>query len=214
MITLTKKGLITCNSSLIEKLQQEFTATQCTVLPNLIEKELLEKVIRHVDDAPFYENYHTGSNDVIFASDLSVPTKNIALHELNFLLNNQQLFRLVEYITSCSGIRSFGGRIYRNMPGKGHQLNWHDDTSDPGRLIGISINLGKEKFEGGMFRIRTKGTAINLKVIGCTNPGDAHLFKVSPKLEHSVTRVTGNAPRTACAGWFTTNTYLGPVSMI
>jgi len=214
MITLTKKGLIECDSSLIEKLRQEFTARQCTVLPNLIEKELLEKVIQHVDNAPFYENYHTGSNDVIFATDLSMPTKSIALHELNFLLNNTRLFRLVEYITNCSGIRSFAGRIYRNMPGKDHHLSWHDDMSHPGRLIGISINLGKEIFEGGSFRIRAKGTAMNLKVVDCTNPGDAHLFKVSPQLEHSVTRVTGSVPRTACAGWFTTNTYSGPASMI
>jgi hypothetical protein len=214
MITLTKKGLIECDSSLIEKLREEFTAKQCTLLPNLIEKELLEKVIQHVNNAFFYENHHTAQNDVIFASDLSMPTKNIALHELNFLLNNQQLFRLVEYITGCSEIRSFGGRIYRNMPGKDHHLDWHDDTSTAGRLIGISINLGKEKFEGGLFRIREKGSTLNLKVISCTNPGDAHLFKVSPHLEHSVTRVTGSVPRTACAGWFTDNAYSGPASMI
>lgn len=214
MITLTKKGLIECDSSSIEKLRQEFAVEQCTVLPNLIEKELLDKVIQHVDSAPFYENCHTGPNDVIFASDLSMPTKNIALHELNFLLNNQRLFRLVEYITGCTEIRSFAGRIYRNMPGKDHHLDWHDDMFHPGRLIGISINLGKEKFEGGSFRIRNKGTTTNLKVVDCSNPGDAHLFKVSPQLEHSVTRVTGASPRTACAGWFTTNAYLGPISMI
>ncbi len=214
MITLTKKGLIECDSSLINELRREFTTKQCTVLPNLIEKELLEKVIKHIDSAPFYENHHTGTNDVIFATDLSMSTKNIAVHELNFLLNNQQLFRLVEHITSCSGIRSFGGRIYRNMPGENHRLDWHDDTTHPGRLIGISINLGKEKFEGGTFRIRNKGSAVNLKTVDCTNPGDAHLFKISPHLEHSVTRVTGHIPRTACAGWFTTDTYSGPASMI
>lgn len=214
MITLTKKGLIECDSALIKKLRQEFTIKQCTVLPNLIETKLLEKVIQHVDKAPFYENHHTSFDNVIFASDLSVPTRDIALHELNFLLNNSQLFRLVEYITGCTEIRSFSGRIYRNMPDQNHHLDWHDDTADPSRLIGISINLGKEKFEGGLFRIRNKGSEFNLKVVSCTNPGDAHLFKVSPQLEHSVTKVTGTAPRTACAGWFTTTNYSGPASAI
>jgi hypothetical protein len=214
MITITKKGLVECDSGLIEKLKHEFAEKQCAILPNLIEKDLLERIIEHVDRAPFYENYHTSFDNVIFASDLSVSTKNIALHELNFLLNNRQLFRLIEYITGCSEVRGFSGRIYRNMPDEGHQLDWHDDTSDPNRLIGISINLGKEKFDGGIFRIRKKGSEFNLKAVSGTNPGDAHLFNISPTLEHSVTKVTGNAPRTACAGWFTSKNYSGPAFTI
>jgi hypothetical protein len=183
-------------------------------LPDLIDGSLLEKIIQHVDGASFYENHHFTTDNIVFASDQSISTKSIALHEVNFLLNNKQLFRLIEQVTGCSGIRGFSGRIYRTMPEEEHYLDWHDDASDRSRLVGISINLGIEKFEGGVFRIRRKGSEFNLKEVSCTNAGHAHLFDISPQLEHSVTRVTGNVARTVCAGWFTSTVYTKPALAI
>jgi len=214
MITLTKSGFVVCDNETIEKSRQEFAQKHCTILPDLIERNLLEKVIQHIEGASFYENHHLTINNVLFASDQSISTKNIALHEVNFLLNNKQLFRFIEQVTGCPEIRGFSGRIYRTMPGQEHYLDWHDDTSDRNRLVGISINLGKEKFEGGVFRIRRKGSEFNLKEVSCTAAGYAHLFNISPQLEHSVTRVTGNTPRTVCAGWFTSTPYSKPALTI
>lgn len=195
--------------SVVHELKHEFVEKQCTVLPRLLEDQLLDKIIDHVDNASFYENQHIASGNVIFASDLSVPTKSIVLHQLNFLFNNPELFRLIEAITGCTEVRGFSGRIYRNMPGANHFLDWHDDTSGQTRLIGLSINLGKEKYEGGIFQIRKKGSRDNLKEVGCVDSGDAHIFKVSPHLEHRVTPVKGDFPRTAGAGWFTAD----PISL-
>jgi len=208
MITITKKGLTGWEDSIVDKLKHEFAEKQCTMLPGLLEGQLLDKIIDRIDIASFYENQHTASGNVVFASDLSVSTKSIVLHQLNFLFNNPELFRLIEAITGCAEIRGFSGRIYRNMPGTAHFLDWHDDTSGPARLIGMSINLSKEKYEGGVFQIRKKGSSDNLKEVSCGDRGDTHIFKVSPHLEHCVTTVTGNSPRTAGAGWFTSDTPL------
>ena len=205
MITITKKGLIGGENSVIDELKHEFAQKQCAVLPRLIEDELLERIISNINAASFYENQHVGAGNVIFASDLSIQTKNIALHQVQFLFNNPALFRLIEAITGCSEIRGFSARIYRNMPGTAHFLDWHDDTSERSRLIGLSVNLSKEKYDGGIFQIREKGHTDNLREVGCVNPGDAHIFKVSPKLEHCVTTVNGSVPRTAGAGWFTSD---------
>lgn len=208
MITITKNGLTGCEDHIVDRLRREFAEKRCTILPRLLEDKLLDKILGNLDTASFYENQHTASGDAIFASDLSVPTKSIVLHQLNFLFNNPGLFRLIEIITGCTEIRGFSGRIYRNMPGTDHFLDWHDDTSGPTRLIGMSINLSKEKYEGGVFQIRKKGNSDNLKEVSCGNRGDTHIFKVSPHLEHCVTTVTGNFPRTAGAGWFTSDTLL------
>lgn len=208
MITITKTGLTGCQDHIVDELRREFDEKKCTVLPRLLEDKLLDKILENLDTASFYENQHTASGNVIFASDLSVPTKSIVLHQLNFVFNNPKLFRLIEAITGCAEIRGFSGRIYRNMPGTDHFLDWHDDTSGPTRLIGLSINLSKERYEGGLFQIREKKTRENLKEVSCSNPGDAHIFKVSPHLEHCVTAVSGNFPRTAGAGWFTSDAAL------
>ncbi|MGN6398636.1 MAG: 2OG-Fe(II) oxygenase [Mucilaginibacter sp.] len=209
MISITKKGLIGSKNSAIEELKSEFTKRQCIVLPQLLDNELLDKLISNIDDASFYERQHFAGNK-IFATDLSVPSKNVALHQFNFLFNNTRLFRLIETITDLPGVRGFSGRIYRNLPGTSHFLDWHDDRSIPTRLIGLSINLSYQRYEGGTFQIRKKGDKKYLTEVGCTNPGDAHIFKVSHQLEHRVTEVTGNFPRTAGAGWFTSE----PASLI
>jgi hypothetical protein len=38
--------------------------------------------------------------------------------------------------------------------------------------------------------------------VGSGSPGDAHVFRISPQMQHRVTRVEGKVPRTTAAGWF------------
>lgn len=201
MISITRKGLEGVNDTVANELKQEFEEKHSIFLPQLLENSLLQKIISDIESASFYENEHT-SMEKVFATDLSIQPKNIALHQIRFLLNNQRLFQLIEHISGCLPIKGFACRIYKNMPGSGHHLDWHDDTSVESRLVGISINLGRERYGGGVFQLRKKGTEEILREVSCGHPGDMHIFRVSSKLEHRVTETTGEHPRIACAGWF------------
>lgn len=202
MITITRKGLEGWEDTLVNGLKKEFEEKHCILLPKLLEDSLLQKIINDIERSSFYENEHVSIEQKVFATDLSIPGKNLALHQVHFLLNNPGVFKLIEYITGCQEIKGYTGRIYRNMPDSDHHLDWHDDIKDKTRLIGISMNLGREKYSGGVFQLRKKGTEELLREVPCGNPGDMHVFRVSPLLEHRVTKTTGAHPRTAAAGWF------------
>jgi hypothetical protein len=202
MIQISKNRLIIPDTAQITKWQKKFDEQKCIVLPNFIEEKLLQKIIHDLDSSTFREKKHFGKANEVFASDLSIQNNNSALHIINFLLNNSSFFSLIEQITNSKPIRGFSGRIYRNMPNTEHCLDWHDDTQEENRLIAMSINLSKEKFEGGIFQIREKVSMKILKEVTCGNPGDTHIFQVSPCLEHRVTKTIGTSPRTAAAGWF------------
>lgn len=205
MIKLTRKGLQGVDDALVTALKYEFEERQCIVLPRLLDDELFQKIAVSAGAATFFENEHYSEENTLFAADLSITGSNVALHQINFLLNNPTIFRLIEEITGCDTVKGFTARIYRNQPGANHYLDWHDDTVDKHRLIGVSMNLGLEKYAGGIFQIRRKGTDEFLRQVSCGDPGDTHIFKVSPELQHRVTKTTGRHPRTAAAGWFTDN---------
>ena len=50
--------------------------------------------------------------------------------------------------------------------------------------------------------MRKQGSKRLLVQIANTGLGDAMLFRISGNLEHRVTEVTGDQPKTAFAGWF------------
>jgi Rps23 Pro-64 3,4-dihydroxylase Tpa1-like proline 4-hydroxylase len=209
MISITQKGLIVSDNA-VNVLQKEFAEKKCIVLPQLLDSKLLQMLSRKVENSEFLPTEQI-FDEKNFGKGVSIKTDNLALHQINFLLNNVSFFRIVEKITGCETIRGFAGRIYRNMPDTGHQLQWHDDIErgENTRLIALSVNIGEEKFSGGLFRIREKGSNTFLREVACGNPGDAHLFLVSPALEHCVTPTTGAHARTAAAGWFTSTPYTG-----
>ena len=207
MIEISAKGLSGYDAGVISQLKDEFAQRRCIILPNLIQKEILLKMLPRIETSLFQPKDHIDNktHKTIFANDLSINGDSIALHQINLMLNNPVLFKIIEEITGCTGVNGFVGRIYRNMPSAGHQLDWHDDLSITERLVAISINLSAEQFENGVFQIREKKSAVFLREVPSGNLGDAHLFAISPKLEHRVTETTGQHPRTAAAGWFTSS---------
>ena len=209
MIEITQKGLVVTDDAQVSELQNEFAEKKCIVLPRLLDDGLLQKLLLHVENAQFQQKEHIDHENKVFGSDLSMQTKNVALHQIHFLLNNAMLFRLIERITQCKQVSGFAGRIYRNMPDAEHKLDWHDDTEDKTRIIAASMNLSRQKFSGGVFQIREKESKKILREVPCGNPGDMHIFEVSPKLQHRVTKTIGDFPRTAAAGWFTDEPYSG-----
>lgn len=134
--------------------------------------------------------------------DTIVDTALTALFTL--VLNDPALFSLVDRLTGCGPIGCFTGRLYRRRAARGggdQYYPWHNDVTDD-RLVGLSINLGREPYTGGVLQVRAAGSGLPVAEVANTGHGDAVLFRISDALEHQVTPVTGAVPRTVMAGWF------------
>jgi hypothetical protein len=93
--------------------------------------------------------------------------------------------------------------VYRLTPGV-HDDSWHDDLSGSHRMIALSLNLSAAAYSGGTLQIRDRSSGEIVHEAANTGVGDAVLFRISPQLEHRVSRVDGAVARTAYAGWFQT----------
>ncbi len=202
MIQITQSRVIIIAADHFSRLRSEFAQRHCVVLPQLFAPGLVRMILQQIESAQFYCNSHRDHLAREFAWDLTVRESEMALHLIHFVLNNPRVFSAVQEITGCPKIGSFGGRIYRSLPNKKHRLDWHDDTDRSERLLGISINLSTERYAGGIFQLRQKESERMFCEVGSGNLGDTHVFRISPQLQHRVTRVEGEVARTSAAGWF------------
>ena len=69
-------------------------------------------------------------------------------------------------------------------------------------MVGLSINLSDNIYEGGYLQIRKKESKETIYQIQNVGFGDAIFFRITPFLEHQVTPLKGCIPRTVFAGWF------------
>jgi hypothetical protein len=117
----------------------------------------------------------------------------------DFLLSDRRVRELVARLSRAPRVGSFFGRIYRMQSGGQHYDGWHDDDKDS-RVCALTVNVG-EPHRGGCLTMRRKGFEETVSIPN-TTPGDAVLFRIASQLEHRVTDVEGDAPKTAYAGWF------------
>jgi len=177
------------------RLRDEFDRRHCIRLPRLLDADAFRYIQRQFDAAVFADRVHQK-----ISLELCM-TENPALNLLNFLVNDPRFFDVVRGVTGCGRIGAFIGRVYRMAAGAGHYDNWHSDCCDH-RMIGMSINLSPQVYSGGVFQLRQRASETILVEAPNTGPGDANLFRISQHVEHRVTDVDGNAPKTAYAGWF------------
>ena len=195
VIQMTRRGAVR-NDADLAALCRTFDQHQCAKLSGFLEPALVDESRAQIARGEFREFAH-GS----LATELRLET-GIGTGLLHFLTNDPQLFRLVESVSGCTDIRSFAGRVYRRFPGGQHYDHWHGDVADARRLIGMSVNLSADIYEGGVFEIRDVETARPLASLPNVGVGDAILFRLSHSLEHRVSGVRGAFPKTAFAGWF------------
>ena len=179
----------------VEWLAAEFKRRHCIRVTQLLDPPLLAAVQKHIQGAEFVARTHDGIGVE------QCMAQNAVGGLLHFLLNQPGLFRLVETITRCGAIGCFAGRVYRMHPGEGHYDSWHNDAGE-GRLIGMSLNLSTALFAGSAFQLRERGSKQVLCEVANTGFGDAILFRIAPELQHRITELEGNVPKTAFAGWF------------
>ena len=196
MLQLTAHGAVAASPpAALEELRAEFCTRHCVRLRGFVEPRVLAKIQAQVAAAPFAPRAH-GS----ISTELCMQP-HAAVGLLHFLVNDPAVFRLVEQVSGVRGLSFFVGRVYRMLAGSGHYDSWHTDVGND-HQIGMSVNLGAEPYEGGVFQIRRPdGEPASLPNTG---PGDAILFAIADGLEHRVTPMQGEAAKTAFAGWFGT----------
>lgn len=196
MVQLTRAGgAVSASAGDREHLRRQFDRLHCILLPSLLEPGLLHVVQRQIDAATFNQKIHEGIGTEICMAE------NQAIHTLLFLANDPQLFQLIRQITGCGPIGCFTGRVYRMVPGSQHYDSWHSDMIDH-RMIGMSINLSRKIYSGGIFQIRNRDSLQIIHETANTGFGDGIIFRLSPHLQHRITEVGGSVPTTAFAGWF------------
>jgi hypothetical protein len=198
MIQVTRRGTeLSSSTEVLGALRDEFERHHYFVLPGLLETELLDLIQRQIDRGEFRERVH----ERIDSNKELCLTESAAFGALLFLMNDEKLFQLIQDITQCARIDCFEGRVYRVNPGDGHHDSWHNDIGE-GRVVGMSLNLSREVYSGGVLQIRNRESEALISETANTGSGDAVVFRLSRDLQHRITEVEGSASKTAFAGWF------------
>ena len=197
MIQITRKSKVDLDKGFIHRARDEFVAKNCTVLPKLLDGELLQDVRDGVRQAKFHPRSHYGDLGV----ELCMDSNETVLGLLHFLVNRSSVFEVIQLVAGCEAIKCFKGRVYRMLPETGHYDGWHDDNSSH-RLVALSMNLSEETYEGGATQIRKAKTKEAVCEMSNTGIGDGIIIRIDSTLQHRITRVEGSAEKTAFAGWF------------
>ena len=196
MIQLTRVGTTFSGSPEdLDGLRSEFGRQHWIRLSRLLEPELLQLILRRIEQADFLQRTHKGVGVEVCMAD------KITWGLLHFVSNDPKLFQIVGEITGCGRIGCFGGRVYRMIPGSGHYDSWHTDMADY-RLLALSINLSTEVYSGGVLEMRDVESGRVIARETNTGLGDGVLFRLSNRLQHRVTNLEGTLHKTAFAGWF------------
>ena len=197
MMQLTRRGLaFTGTQADAESLRRCFEREHFLLLKGFLHPEIISLIQPCLARAEYFpaQYKHVGS-------ELRMEP-NAALDTLSFLANDANLLALVRKITGCDAIGIFQGRVYRLIPDPLHNFEWHDDLREPSRLVALSVNLSEGKFRGGVFQIREVPSGKITGEVANAGLGDAVLFSISKDLQHRVTGVEGDTPRTSFSGWF------------
>ena len=181
----------------LSALRAQFDRQHYLKIPELLRPELLDFIQIQIDQSEFYERVHEG----IGSNKELCMTSNTAFAALQFLMNDQRLFQVIQTVTQCDQIGCFQGRVYRVNPGSGHHDSWHNDIGEH-RLVGMSINLSRELYSGGRLQIRDRVSGEIVSEVANAGIGDAVIFRLSDRFQHRITDVEGTASKTAFAGWF------------
>jgi len=196
MIAVTSHGAIrNATPAVFADARSRYERDGCLKLSGLLDDTLRALLLDGVLGAHFYERVHPGIGVEACVSPGGLTSA------LELMFNDQRLFELIRELTGCGPIGCFVGRVYRLVPQAGHYDSWHNDVG-AGRMIALSINLGREAFQGGVLQIRREDSPLAVREIANRVPGDAILFRIDPANRRRVAPLEGPVPRTVYAGWF------------
>jgi Coenzyme PQQ synthesis protein D (PqqD)/2OG-Fe(II) oxygenase superfamily len=179
----------------LEVLRRQFAEQPYVELPGFVAPALLSIVERAMNAGDFAHRAHPGIGEELCLE------AGPATAACQLVFNDPALLDAVTQVAACSALGCFDGRVYRLEPQAGHYDSWHSDASD-NRMVGLSVNLSREPFSGGVLEIRRAVSQQPEYAVPSVAFGSAVLFRISPALRHRVTPVRGGVARTAYAGWF------------
>ena len=142
IIQVTKSGTVFSGDECdLDRLKNEYNKNHWIKLSKFLHPELLKFIQFRIEQAEFQEKCYA---DLGLDSREQRLNDETAVSTLEFLLNNQELFKVIERITGCSKIGCFAGRVYRLNPKIDLDV-WHDDDVY-NRMISVSINLSTEVY--------------------------------------------------------------------
>jgi SAM-dependent methyltransferase len=180
----------------LSSLRAAFEQHHCVRLPGFLDGPVLERVQRYVDEGEFEMREREGIRTEL-CMDGGKATELLLL-----LINDPHLFGLVREITGCRRIGRFDGTVYRVMPGDEGEDSWHGEIFGHG-IVEMSIDLSTRPYSGGVLETRDRYSREVLHREIDTELGDALLVRLAPSVQHRVTAVRGDSPRTVYAGRFT-----------
>jgi hypothetical protein len=181
----------------LKALRDQFDRQHYLKFPKLLDPMLLDFLQRQIEQADFHERVHEGIGD---NKELCM-TSNTVSAALLFLVNDTRLFEVIQAVTQCDRIGCFQGRVYRVAAGNRHHDSWHNDIGEH-RLVGMSINLSRDAYSGGVLQIRDRTSGEIVGEAPNVGSGDAIVFRLSEHLQHRITEIAGTISKTAFAGWF------------
>lgn len=205
MIQLTKHSVQLSHNTRIETLQKNFEETHTFIINNLIAEELKKEITLLVETAHFEEYIHRHSpRNKLVGGEYRIGEQHPLNSLLILLFNRKKFLKIIREITHLDKIKCCSGRVYQFTGSEQCFDTWHSDITDEitNRLLGFSINLSTETYQGGEFKIRHAHSKQIYRSIKHRQWGNGHFFRISKTLSHRVNRVQGPHPRTVFAGWF------------
>jgi len=204
MIQIDKNEVKIASAEQLEALRHIFDTQHCIVLNELISPNLRPMVANLLQkEQDYVKKVHKRENGSIIGEEFMVSQKNMLYNLFFLLMNTNSFLEIVKSITGCESIKMANGRIYKLDNSDETFDRWHSDiVPSEGRMIGFSINLSEQPYEGGHFLIKNSVTGEIYRNVHYDTWGTAHFFRIDKKLQHKVSKVTSASPRVAYAGWF------------
>jgi hypothetical protein len=199
---IIKKGEVKVKDIQLPNFQEQFEKENIFICPELLSNSIQPTILDKLKNTSYIQKIDQKKDGMVISQEYAIPHDAVITRIINFYLNQEKVINTVRKISNNQKINSFKGRVYKFEPDKFSFDNWHDDTNNNSRLLGLSINLSEEIYQGGEFQIRDKKTKQIYAKVKHLNWGSAHFFRIHPTLEHMVSKIKGNSPRVAFAGWF------------
>jgi hypothetical protein len=176
-------------------LRTQFEERSSLLFPEAFEPGLLDKLMTRAVAAPFVEDIvkQIGSREIEQPQRVGA--------SISLLLGRFDLLEWLERATGMSPLRAAAGRLVQTRANGSDALDWHDDTIDDRRRLGVVVNLSDQPFTGGAFEMRRKGSPLPFHTVQHDRPGAMMVFAVDSRIEHRVMPVVSGGPRRVYAGW-------------
>jgi hypothetical protein len=175
---------------------QTFAASGSLYFRNFLAADALD-VVRDICRAASFEDVTTAK-----LGHMEVERPRRAGFALSMALSQPALLSWLEAATGRGTLRKADGRVAQARAGQAHQLDWHDDQTDPSRKLAITVDLSDHPYEGGLFELRERESRRVCTSHQHDTAGGALIFEVSDRFEHRILPVTAGGPRRVYTGWF------------